>query len=72
MVVREHQVVNSHLGMEVGMRGVMDNLERGGGRHPVVMGLQRGDRMVNMMDIVMDKRLRVMIAVRLELKRKVG
>ena len=72
MVVRKHQVVNSHLVMEVVMRGVMDNLERGGVRHQLVMGLQMSNLMVNMMDIVMDKRLRVMIAVRLELKRKVG
>ena len=71
-MVRKHQVVNSHLVMEVVMRGVMDNLERGGVRHQLVMGLQMSDLMVNMMDIVMDKRLRVMIAVRLELKRKVG
>ena len=71
-MVRKHQVVNSHLVMKVMMRGVMDNLERGGVRHQLVMGLQMSDLMVNMMDIVMDKRLRVMIAVRLELKRKVG
>lgn len=69
-MVRKHQVVNSHLVMEVVMRGVMDNLERGGVRHQLVMGLQMSDLMVNMMDIVMDKRLRVMIAVSLE--RKVG
>ena len=70
MVVRKHQVVNSNLVMEVVMRGVMDNLERGGVRHQLGMGLQMSDLMVNMMDIVMDKRLRVMIAVSLE--RKVG
>lgn len=72
MVVRKHQVVNSHLVMEVMMRGVMDNLERGGVRHQLVMGLQMSDLMVNMMDIVMDKRLRVMIAMSLEFERKVG
>ena len=72
MVVRKHQVVNSNLVMEVVMRGVMDNLERGGVRHQLVMGLQMSDLMVNMMDIVMDKRLRVMIAMSLELERKVG
>ena len=36
------------------------------------MGFQMGNLMVNMMDIVMDKRLRVMIAVSLELEREVG
>jgi len=72
MVVRKHQVVNSHLVMEVMMRGVMDNLERGGVRHQLVMGLQMSDLMVNMMDIVIDKRLRVMIAMSLEFERKVG
>ena len=71
-MVRKHQVVNSNLVMEVVMRGVMDNLERGGVRHQLVMGLQMSDLMVNMMDIVMDKRLRVMIAMSLELERKVG
>lgn len=71
-MVRKHQVVNSHLVMEVMMRGVMDNLERGGVRHQLVMGLQMSDLMVNMMDIVMDKRLRVMIAMSLEFERKVG
>jgi len=71
-VVRKHKVINSNLVMEVVMRGVMDNLERGGMRHQLVMGLQMRDLMVNMMDIVMDKRLRVMIAMSLELERKVG
>ena len=33
MVVGEHQVVSSDLVMEVVMRGVMDNLERGWVRH---------------------------------------
>ena len=71
-MVRKHKVINSNLVMEVVMRGVMDNLERGGVRHQLVMGLQMSDLMVNMMDIVMDKRLRVMIAMSLELERKVG
>lgn len=71
-MVRKHKVINSNLVMEVVMRGVMDNLERGGVRHQLVMGLQMSDLMVNMMDIVMDKRFRVMIAMSLELERKVG
>ena len=70
--VRQHQVINSDLVMEIVMRGVMDYLERGWVRHQLVMGLQMSDLMVNMMDIVMDKRLRVMIAVSLELEREVG
>ena len=70
MVVRKHQVVTSHLVVEVVMRGVMDNLERGGVRHKLVMGLQMSDVMVNMMNIVMDNRLGVEIA--LSLKREVG
>ena len=37
-----------------------------------MIGLQMSDLMVNMMDIVMDKRLRVIIAVSLELEREVG
>ena len=32
-VVRQHQVINSDLVMEIVMRGVMDNLERGWVRH---------------------------------------
>ena len=70
-VVREYQVINSDLVMEIVMRSVMDYLERGWVRHQLMMGLQMGDLMVNMMDIVMDKRLRVMIAMSLELEREV-
>ena len=59
MVVREHQVVSSDLVMEVVMRGVVDSLERGGGRHQRVVRLEMSYLMVNMVDIVMYQRLRV-------------
>ena len=39
MMVREHQVVSGDLVMEVVMRGVVDNLERGGVRHQRVVRL---------------------------------
>ena len=61
MVVGEHQVVSSDLVMEVMMRGVMDNLERGGVRHQLVMRLEVSDVMVNMMNIMMYERLRVRV-----------
>ena len=73
MVVGEHQVVRTDLVMEVMMRGVMDNLERGGVRHQLVVGLEVSDLMVNMMDIVMYERLRVGVRViAMSLKREVG
>ena len=59
MVVREHQVVSSDLVMEVVMRGVVDNLERGGVRHQRVVRLEMSYLMMNMVDIVMYERLRV-------------
>lgn len=71
MVMGEHQVVSSDLVMEVMMRGVMDNLERGGVRHQLVVRLEVSDLMVNMMDIVMYERLRVMV-VAVSLEREVG
>lgn len=71
MVVGEHQVVSSDLVMEVMMRSVMDNLERGGVRHQLVMRLEVSDVMVNMMDIVMYERLRVRV-VTVSLEREVG
>ena len=71
MVVGEHQVVSSDLVMEVMMRGVMDNLERGGVRHQLVMRLEVSDVMVNMMDIMMYERLRVRV-VTVSLEREVG
>ena len=46
-MVRKHKVINSNLVMEVVMRGVMDNLERGGVRHQLGMGLQMSNLMVN-------------------------
>ena len=67
MMVREHQVVSGDLVMEVVMRGVVDNLEGGGVRHQRVVRLEMSYLMVNMVDIVMYKRLRVrVIAVSLE------
>ena len=59
MVVRERQVVSSDLVMEVVMRGVVDNLERGGVRHQCVVRLEMSYLMMNMVDIVMYERLRV-------------
>ena len=59
MVMREHQVVSGDLVMEVVMRGVVYNLERGGGRHQCVVRLEMSYLMMNMVDIVMYKRLRV-------------
>ena len=59
MMVREHQVISGDLVMEIVMRGVMDHLERGGVRHQSVVRLEMSYLMVNMMNIVMYKRLRV-------------
>ena len=69
MMVREHQVISGDLVMEIVMRGVMDNLERGGVRHQCVVRLKMSYLMVNMVNIVMDERLRVrVISVNLERK----
>lgn len=57
--MREHEVVSGDLVMEVVMRGVVDNLERGGVRHKRVVRLEMSYLMMKMVDIVMYERLRV-------------
>ena len=59
MMMREHQVISGDLVMEVVMRGVVNNLERGGVRHQSVVRLEMSYLMMNMVDIVMYERLRM-------------